>query len=145
MSTPLLFTAILCGGGVWYENKEKPRMKILGLLVRREEIDGGAQTKAMRLKAAAERNDYQAARKTADELAKQNRAVELYGEGRRAESGRLETEVRKEVRERQKTQRTAAGKLRDSAYSTGQAGIRDVGERLAAGDPEFRFDGGGRI
>ena len=41
----------------------------------REEIDGGAQTKAMRLKAAAERNDYQAARKTAEELAKQNRAV----------------------------------------------------------------------
>ncbi len=112
-------------------------MKILGLLVRREEIDGGAQTKAMRLKAAAERNDYQAARKTAEELAKQNRAVELYGEGRRAESGRLETEVRKEVRERQKAQRTAAGRLRDSAYSTGQAGIRDVGERLAAGDPHF--------
>jgi len=103
----------------------------------REEIDGGAQTKAMRLKAAAERNDYQAARKTAEELEKQNRAVELYGEGRRAESGRLETEVRKEVRERQKAQRTAAGKLRDSAYSTGQAGIRDVGERLAAGDPHF--------
>lgn len=103
----------------------------------REEIDGGAQTKAMRLKAAAERNDYQAARKTAEELAKQNRAAELYGEGRRAESGRLETEVRKEVRERQKAQRTAAGRLRDSAYSTGQAGIRDVGVRLAAGDPEF--------
>lgn len=103
----------------------------------REEIDDGAQVRAEKLRAIAEKNDYQAARKSPEELAKLNRAVELHDEGARAESGKLETATRKEIRERQKLQKATAGRLRDEAYYAGQEGIRNVGERLAASDPEF--------
>lgn len=102
-----------------------------------ERLDDGKSLEAERLRTVAEKLDYQAARKTADELAKQNRAVELFNDGKRYESGRLESEVRKEARERQKTQRTTAGKLRDKAYATEQEGIKKFSERLAASDPEF--------
>ena len=102
-----------------------------------ERLDDGKSLEAERLRTVAEKLDYQAARKTADELAKQNQAVELFNNGKRYESGKLESEVRKEARERQKAQRTTAGKLRDKAYSTEQEGIRRFAERLAASDPEF--------
>lgn len=100
-----------------------------------KQLDGGAQRKAQQLRFAAEKLSSMPLtdedKKTLDEA----QFLRLSRQGGAAD--RLDADIRERQREYQSGISRKLDKLKEKAYYTEQEGIRTVGEKLAAGDPEF--------
>lgn len=100
-----------------------------------KQLDGGAQRKAQQLRYAADKLSSMPLTDEDKKTLEEAQFLRLSWQGGAAD--RLDADIRERQREYQSGISGKLDKLKEKAYYTEQEGIRTVGEKLAAGDPEF--------
>ena len=100
-----------------------------------KQLDDGAQRKAQQLRYAADKLSSMPLTDEDKKTHEEAQFLRLSRQGGAAD--RLDADIRERQREYQSGISGKLDKLKEKAYYTEQEGIRTVGEKLAAGDPEF--------